>query len=103
MKKNETVRDVEKARAMAEAEDPEREFLTEFKRYCADPVAYRKEERAMTEQKESEGFLAHTNADDFMYLVQEGVTAKDLEDLAIAAGEFAGQAHDSEKLFEEKL
>lgn len=95
---SEVVGNEEKARVMAEAEDPEREFLSEFKRYIADPVAYRAVEDARLRAAREQGSVESGLANDFMYLCQEGVSSSDLEQLAVNAGTMAGQTYDAEQV-----
>ena len=77
------IEDIDKARVMAEAESPRREFLAEFRKYCEDPVAYRSNDNPHAK-----------HADLFMQLYQEGVRASDIEQEAIGAAEDAGHEYD---------
>jgi hypothetical protein len=90
-------RDIEKARRMAEAEDPAREFLSEFNEYIKDPLAYQNQERERLATLREQNIFTTNRAEDFMYLCQEGVHADDLEYLAEVAGETEGDLHDFEQ------
>jgi hypothetical protein len=91
------VRDIEKAHRMAEAEDPERDFLSEFKEYLKDPAAYQNQERERLAALKEENIYTFNRAEDFMYLCQEGVHTDDLEYLAEVAGEAEGDLYDFEQ------
>ena len=93
-RKDETVRDEEKAYDMAEAELEARELKAMYKEYMDDPAAFVRDEATRVEAKRKEGIITQTFAKDFVLLAQEGVHLDDFDAWANAASHREGKRFD---------
>ena len=94
---DEKVRNVDKARLMAEAEDPSREIVSQFKEYLKDPVRYRALEQAdpQTATRDKAGFASWS--DTFMILYRMGLRPEDIVETGELMAEEKGSLFDYEQ------